>query len=113
MQLPGVDAVGNIDNLHLTLTSTQFMSINVDGVEPPRLFVYLSFSQDYTPFVTIVARTSGDAEATARGMLVAGRELDPELMVFETKTMARHIGIQLLPARRTSGVDPVIALRTV
>ncbi len=27
------------------------------------------------------------------------RELDPELMVWEAKTMNRHLGIVLLPAR--------------
>jgi len=205
LQIPGVDSVGIIDNLHLTLTSTNFMSINVDGVEPPaggnghvadratvdpelfdtigveilrgrnfndgdsedsapvaivsealeerfwpgesavgrvlrqpredrpdltiigvardakirtiaeapRSFVYLPFSQDYTAFVTVVARTAGNAEATARDMLVAGRELNPELMVFETKTMARHIGVQLLPARLAAVVLTAFAALTL
>ncbi len=205
LQLPGVDSVGITDNLHLTLTNTQFMSINVDGIEPPagsnghladqatvdpqffettgirilrgrnfndsdseestrvaivsealeqrfwpgesavgrvlhqspadrpaltivgvardakvrtiaeapRSFVYLPFSQDYTPFVTVVARTAGDAEATARDMLLAGRELDPELMVFETKTIERHIGIQLLPAHLAAVVLTAFALLTL
>ena len=34
-QLPGVEAVGLIDNLHLTTTSTQTIGVNADGVEPP------------------------------------------------------------------------------
>ena len=32
-------------------------------------------------------------------MLAAARELDPQLWVWESKTMARHLGIVLLPAR--------------
>ena len=33
--IPGVEAVGVIDNLHLNTTSTQTIGFNVDGVEPP------------------------------------------------------------------------------
>ncbi|MCH7825122.1 MAG: ABC transporter permease [Acidobacteria bacterium] len=205
MQLPGVDSVGLINNLHLTLTNTIFITFNVDGVEPPagsnghsgdratvdpeffeaagvkilrgrnfndgdsedsmavaivsealeqrfwpgesavgrilrrtrsefpdltivgvasdakirtiaeapRSFVYLPFSQNYTPSVTFVARTATDAEATARDMLLAGRELDPELMVFETKTMERHIAGQLLPARLAAVVLTAFAVLTL
>ncbi|MCP3962498.1 MAG: ABC transporter permease [bacterium] len=34
-QLPGVEAVGLTDNLHLNVMNTQMMDVNVDGVEPP------------------------------------------------------------------------------
>ena len=34
-QLPGVEAVGLIDNLHLNSLSTNTTSVNADGVEPP------------------------------------------------------------------------------
>ena len=34
-QIPGVTSVGLIDNIHLNTLSTQNMSVNVDGVEPP------------------------------------------------------------------------------
>ncbi len=33
--LPGVQAVGLTDNLHLTVTNTQGIEFNVDGLEPP------------------------------------------------------------------------------
>jgi len=188
-QLPGVDAVGIVDNLHLTSLNTQWIEFNIDGVETPsgrnghiadrttvdaeffeaagvrilrgrnfssldipesdpvaivsdalvrqfwpeedaigrvirrtngtdlrivgiasdakvrtlgeapRPFVYLPYSQDYSAAVTLVARTSVDAETTARDMLRVARELDPELMIFESKTMSRHIGSMLLAAR--------------
>ena len=188
-QLPGVDGVGIIDNLHLSQLNTQWMDINVDGVEPPpgrdshavdkaivgsgffeaagvrilqgrnfndsdtpetegvaivsetlanrffpgeeaigrvlhptdaediriigvasdakvrtlaeanRPFIYQAYSQRYTADVTVVARTSTDPQVTALTMLRVARELDPELMVFETKTIQRHIDTLLLPAR--------------
>ncbi|MGH9337763.1 MAG: FtsX-like permease family protein, partial [Vicinamibacteria bacterium] len=65
----------------------------------PRPFVYVPYSQDYTSFLTVVAKTSSDAERATIDLLAAARELDRELWVWEAKTMARHLGIMLLPAR--------------
>ncbi len=67
--------------------------------EPPRSFIYRAYSQSYQSFLTVIARTSVDPERTALDMLAAGRELDPEFWAWETKTMERHLGIMLLPAR--------------
>jgi predicted permease len=67
--------------------------------EAPRPFVYLPFSQEYGSYLTMVVKTSADPERTAIDVLAAARELDPELWVWESKTMARHMGIMLLPAR--------------
>ena len=44
-----------------------------------------------------VARTSIDPERTAFALLTAGRELDPDLWVLETKTMDRHLALMRLP----------------
>jgi predicted permease len=67
--------------------------------EAPRPFVYVPFSQRYTSFLTVVAKTGADPERTAIDLMAASRELDPELWIWESKTMARHLGIVLLPAR--------------
>ena len=67
--------------------------------EPPRDFVYRPYSQAYTAFVTIVAKTRTDPQQTALNLMSEARVLDPELMVWEAKTMDRHLGIVLLPAR--------------
>lgn len=191
-QLPGVTTVGVIDNLHLTLTTTQSMGFNVDGVEPPadvdyfsadraevdsgffaaagitllrgrnftdadlpdgqavaiiseatarrfwpdgnaigkmlrrdpddddpdlvvvgvasdakvrtigeapRLMVYRPYSQRWSPLLTILATTTMDPDQTALSLMTAGREVDPDMWVWETKTMARHLGITRLPAQ--------------
>jgi predicted permease len=67
--------------------------------EAPRPFVYVPYSQSYSSFLTLVVKTRVDAERTAVDALAAARELDPELWVWEAKTMSRHLGIMLLPAR--------------
>ncbi len=199
-QLPGVEAVGMIDNLHLNTLNTQSIGFNVDGVEPPpdreghtadratvdpgfyeavgiqilrgrnfsdrdlpdrpqvaivseamarkfwsspeealgrvirrdddpdllvigvagdakvrslgeapRSFIYLPYSQAYSSFLTVVARTSLDPERLALEMLATGRGLDPEFWVWETKTMDRHLGVVLLPARLSALLLSVFA----
>ena len=72
--------------------------------EPPRDMVYLPYSQRFTPSLTVVARTSVDPERTALALLTAGRELDPDLRVLETKTMARHLALMRLPQQLSAFV---------
>jgi len=67
--------------------------------ETPRPFLYIPYSQTYTEFFTVVAKTSLDAESTALQLLAVARELDNEAWVWEAKSMERHLGIVLLPAR--------------
>ena len=47
--------------------------------------------------LTVVARTSTDPECTALALLTAGREVDPDLWVFQTKTMDRHLVLMQFP----------------
>ena len=65
--------------------------------EAPRNMVYLSYSQRLARSLTVVARTSTDPERTALALLTAGREVDPDLWVFETKTMDGHLALMRLP----------------
>jgi ABC-type antimicrobial peptide transport system permease subunit len=67
--------------------------------EAPRSFVYRPYSQQYQSYLFVLAQTSIDPERTALDMLAAGRELDPNLWAWEAKTMDRHLGVMLLPAR--------------
>lgn len=67
--------------------------------ESPRAFVYRPYSQTYTSFLTLVATTTTDPQRTALELMATAREVDPELMIWEAKTMDRHLGIVLLPAR--------------
>ncbi len=200
-EIPGVQSVGLIDNLHLNTTSTQTMDFNVDGVEPPperdshaadratvdaelfdaagirilrgrnfndrdladrppvaiiseamakkfwssaenaigqmlrldddpdlevvgvasdtkvrslgeapRSFIYIPYSQNYKTFHTVVARTTLDPERLALDLLATGRRVDPDLWVWEAKSMDNHLGIVLLPARLSAFLLSVFAV---
>ena len=56
-------------------------------------------SQEYSSFLTAVVPTQADPARTAREVLAAAREVDPELFVWETSTMSRHLGIVRLPGQ--------------
>jgi predicted permease len=184
-QIPGVESVGYIDNLHLNTLSTQSTRIEVPGVAPPagsdyhsvddarvdddffaaagisilegrgfderdvpdgepavvvtqefarrffpgggavgatilvddeearivgvasdhkvrnigevlRPFLYESHRQRYSPFVWMVARTSGDADRLARDMIGEARAMDPEIMILTSTTMERHMSVMFV-----------------
>ena len=65
--------------------------------EAPRNMVYLPYSQRLTRSLTVVARTSMDPRQTALALLTAGRDVDPDLWVLDTKTMDRHLAVMRLP----------------
>ena len=100
---PGQDPVGRtihrVDEGDLTVvgvaTDAKIRSIGED----PRSFIYRPYSQAYTTFLTVLARTALDPERTALDLLATARELDPEFWVWEAKTMKRHLDIVSLPAR--------------
>jgi predicted permease len=72
--------------------------------ESPRSFMYLPLSQEYSPYLTVVARTGMGADQTVLGMVGAVRQLDPEMFVWQGRTMARHLEVHLLPARLAAAV---------
>ena len=78
--------------------------------EPPALLLYLPYAQTETRSLTFVARTSLDPEQMALAMFTAGRALDPELRVYETTTMARHLAIPRLPAQLGAVVLALFAI---
>jgi predicted permease len=78
--------------------------------EAPRPFVYRPLSQDYTSYLTMVAKCAGDPDRVALDLMAAARELDPELWIWEAKSMARHLGIVLLPARLSAIVLSAFAV---
>jgi predicted permease len=100
---PGQDALGRMlrrsdDEDLLIVGIASNAKIRSIG-EAPRPFVYRPYGQAYTPYVTMVAKTAVDPEATARDLILAAKEVDPEVWIWEAKTMARHLGIVQLPAR--------------
>jgi len=106
---PGGHAVGRMlrrlgDNQDLLVvgvaTDARVRSLGGDL----ELMVYLPYSQAYVSFLTVLAKTTMPPEQTALALLTAGREVDPDLWVWETKTMADHVGIVKLPAQLSAFV---------
>ena len=63
--------------------------------EDPRFFVY----RPYTSYITALVRTEFDPEQIVGQLLTITRSVDSDLFVWEAKTMERHLGTVLLPAR--------------
>jgi predicted permease len=77
--------------------------------EGPRPFVYRPYSQNYDAFLTVLVRTSRGAEEAVSDGLRTLREMDPEMVVVEAKTMDRHLGAQILPRRIGAAVSAILA----
>jgi len=78
--------------------------------EAPRPFIYLPYTQSYASYLTAVVRTSGRAEDALQVGFRTLREMDPEMLVIETKTMKEHMGIMLFPARMGVILSSLFAL---
>jgi len=96
---PQGDALGRtvrIDDIETQVVGvTRDTKVRLLG-EAPRPYVFRSHRQYFSPFITILARTSGNADLLALEMLAAARVLDPEILVFESKTMERHLSVMIV-----------------
>jgi putative ABC transport system permease protein len=64
--------------------------------EAPRNTIYRPFSQAFARDITVVARATDNPEGTVLAMLEAGRQVDPNMWVWEVKTMERHLAVMHL-----------------
>ncbi len=67
--------------------------------EEPREFMYLPHRERFEFAMTLVARTRNDPQNVIGDIRNIVRELDPNMPVFDIRTMENHMGIALLPAR--------------
>ncbi|HSG46342.1 MAG TPA: ABC transporter permease [Longimicrobiales bacterium] len=67
--------------------------------EDPAEFMFLPHRQVFRAGMTVVARTAGDPQAVLGRIRGIVREIDPEMPVYDLRTMEDHMGIALLPAR--------------
>jgi predicted permease len=81
--------------------------------EAPQPFIYLPYAQEYTPWVSVVARTRGDANATARDLYRLLRQMAPDTIVYESKTMAEHIEVMLILRRLSAILSCLFAVSAV
>ena len=67
--------------------------------EDPADFMYLSHHEIYRSAMTVVARTPGDPQAMLRRLRSIVRAAEPQLPLYDVRTMEDHMGMALLPAR--------------
>lgn len=110
---PGEDGVGRtfrIDTAQYSVVGVvETVKIRSMG-EAPRPFLYRAYSQRYTSYPTLVARTRGPADGAAAEIFSILRSQDPDLVIVETKTMDRHLGGLLIPFRLGALVIGSVAL---
>jgi predicted permease len=99
---PGVSALGKI-------VKTAGKDREVVGVvetgkvrslgEAPTELMYFPQRELFTTGVSVVARTSSDPQVVLRRIREVVRAADPDMPVFDVRTMEDHMGFALLPAR--------------
>ena len=67
--------------------------------EPPTPFYYTALAQHWNQGMSIAIRTAGDPETVAPALRAAVASFDETLPVSDIRTMTKHLGIALLPAR--------------
>ena len=102
---PGEDPIGR----RLRLDDADTLAWTVVGVardtkvltlgEAPRPYLYLPFSQAYDDAMSVIVRTSGDPAALLPLIRNEARALDPNLPIWEQKTMGEHLGLMLFAPR--------------
>lgn len=78
--------------------------------EPPTPFYYVALAQHWSEAMSIVIRTTGDPAAVAPALRSAVAAIDETLPVSGIRTMSRHLGIALMPARLAGAALGVFGL---
>jgi predicted permease len=111
---PGEDAIGRVfredDTEYRIVGVTPTVKIRSLG-EAPRPFIYRPYSQANISFPTFVVQTRTDAQAILEPIAATLRDLDPDIVLFEMKTLERHLATLLVPMRL--GALVLLALATL
>jgi predicted permease len=78
--------------------------------EEPRSFLWTTTAQDYTSSVILVVRTNGNPESVLGAVRAELHSLDPNLPLFDVKTLTEHMRFALFPARIAATVLGVFGL---
>ncbi len=103
---PNGDALGRIlrrpDPAQADLVIVGVASdVNIRSLgEAPRDVVYVPYTQGSgAPVRTFVARTAADPSQMSQTLVTAGKEIDPDLQVMQSTTMAQHLAMSRLPSQ--------------
>jgi predicted permease len=99
---PGEDAIGRV--VELGGYPREVVGVAADGKygtlgEDPLAFMYLPQAQQYSYAMTFHVRTDGDPLSVLPAIREAVAQLDPNLPVYDVRSMEQHLGLSLLPAR--------------
>jgi predicted permease len=72
--------------------------------EDPTPYVYFTLSQSYSSSCSLVVRTYGDPRSVIGAIRTEVQRQDPNLPVFNVKTLAEHMGLSLFPLRIGAGI---------
>jgi predicted permease len=78
--------------------------------EEPRSFLWTTTAQDYTSSIILLVRTNGNPESVLGAVRAELHSLDPNLPVFDVKTLTEHMRFALFPARIAATVLGVFGL---
>jgi hypothetical protein len=78
--------------------------------EAPQPCFYLPLLQDYRSNMILVARTAVDPEKMFQPVRAAVAALDPEIPMFDTKTLEGHVGISLFLQRMAASLLSIFGL---
>src|SRR5262249_18284828 len=63
--------------------------------EEPRPFIWTALAQDYSSSISLVVRTNREPETLIAAVRGEARALDPNLPLFDVKTMNEHMRLSL------------------
>ncbi len=78
--------------------------------EDPRPFIWTPMTQDYSSSGTLMVRTTGNPESSFAAVRSEVHSLDPNLPLFDVKTLNEHMKLALFPARIAATVLGVFGL---
>jgi putative ABC transport system permease protein len=78
--------------------------------EDPRSFVWTPMTQEYWSNGIIVVRTKGNPESQIAPVRAQVQAIDPNLPLFEVKTLTEHMKLALFPAKVAATVLGVFGL---
>ncbi len=110
---PGGDALGR--RLKLTKDWLEIVGIAKDVKnrslsEAPQPFFYLPLLQDYRSNMILVARTAIEPEKMSQSIRAEVAALDPEVPIFDFKTLEDHVGISLFLQRMAATLLSIFGL---
>ena len=78
--------------------------------EDPRAFLWTPLLQDYNNSATLIVRTNGDPVPMISAIRNEVQSLDPNLPLYEVKTLTEHMRLALFPPRVAASVLGVFGL---